>query len=390
LTSTDLVHVPQQPVAGEMAERTLAADVAAFMLNKKKKLTAKSERGYWYILRDLVDFFPDHTLAMFEPPFGSLMLEDFLNVRWGHLSPSSYNKGYSVLSSFFAWQVARMNLLRDPMAVIEKATPRAVHRTRFSEEEWLRIFAANPDPCDQIALHLLLDYAVRKGTLQKVRFEHFDWQARELTIFTKGEKIFRIDIPDGRIWRLLDELDAPGHHYLLCRQVTRRRKPLRKKLLIVAAWLITQTAQVLAGIDDPACARELEMAQPALAHLERWITLASEAARRNTSFFPEESIGEHGCHIWWYKRLERAGVVDKGVTKGRKMHSARYTAAQRLLEATGDITEVQTLLCHTSSATTDLYVKGDSRKVGASMAGYVGRGEDNLAGDLQQRARSRR
>lgn len=42
-------------------------------------------------------------------------------------------------------------------------------------------------------------------------------------------------------------------------------------------------------------------------------------------------------HRWWYRCLARAGVVDQGTTRGRKMHGARYTSETELYLATGDI-----------------------------------------------------
>jgi len=38
--------------------------------------------------------------------------------------------------------------------------------------------------------------------------------------------------------------------------------------------------------------------------------------------------------------LERAGVVAKGLTAGEKMHKARYTACQRVLDKTGNLKAV--------------------------------------------------
>jgi len=43
-------------------------------------------------------------------------------------------------------------------------------------------------------------------------------------------------------------------------------------------------------------------------------------------------------HRWWYRCLERAGVVEKDVTAGMKMHSARYTAGRSFISAQGTST----------------------------------------------------
>lgn len=350
----------------------LQHDIDRYLAAKRKKLTAKSERGYVSTLAAFARHYPAITLADLEPPRGTILIEDFLNETYGHLAPRTYNKAFSVIHTFVEWHVARAGLVRDPMATLERATPRQFHRKTFTEEEWLRIFAANPDPHDQIALHLLLDYGLRKGALRNVQFEHFDPVNRRLTIFTKGEKIFEIPIPDGRIWQLLDQIREPRHHYLLCKHKTRRRRPLQRAEITAAAWLVDEATAMLARVTDPACAREIEMGQPAVDHLRRWIGLAADAASVQVRRFPAEQIGEHGAHDWWYGCLQRAGVVEKGVTSGVRMHSARHTAAQRMLEATGNVKSVQALLCHANIAVTDAYIGWDSEKLENDLA-YVGK-----------------
>src|SRR5436305_8969147 len=64
-------------------------------------------------------------------------------------------------------------------------------------------------------------------------------------------------------------------------------------------------------------------------------------------------------HRWWYRCLGRAGVVAEGVTSGRKMHGARYTAGTEFYLATGDIYATQQLLGHADVSTTaNIYVQG--------------------------------
>ena len=36
------------------------------------------------------------------------------------------------------------------------------------------------------------------------------------------------------------------------------------------------------------------------------------------------------AHRWWYRCLERAGVVAEGTTSGMRMHRGRHTAATEL------------------------------------------------------------
>jgi integrase len=72
-------------------------------------------------------------------------------------------------------------------------------------------------------------------------------------------------------------------------------------------------------------------------------------------------MGVHGLHRWWYGCLVRAGVVAKGQMSGERMHKARHTAGQRVLDHTrGNLKAVQKLLGHSSISTTgDIYTDWD-------------------------------
>ena len=60
-------------------------------------------------------------------------------------------------------------------------------------------------------------------------------------------------------------------------------------------------------------------------------------------------MGVHGLHKWWYRCLQRAGIVAEGATAGKKMHMARHTAGQAVLDKTGNLKGVQKLLGHSQS-----------------------------------------
>lgn len=85
---------------------------------------------------------------------------------------------------------------------------------------------------------------------------------------------------------------------------------------------------------------------------------------------PQLPMSPHGTHLWWYERLADAGVVEPGTTSGERLHKCRHTAGQRVLDATGNLKAVQTLLGHASIATTgDVYTDWDSDALRATMAG---------------------
>jgi hypothetical protein len=130
--------------------------------------------------------------------------------------------------------------------------------------------------------------------VRAVQFKHFDHHRKRLTVFSKGGKIRDLPIPQSSLWfdleRLILEEQAEPTHYLLPRQKSIPRRGRERPILY------------------------------------RW---------------HDQPMGEHGAHSWWYRCLERAGVVAEGVTAGEKMHKARYTAGQRVLNKTGNLKAAQ-------------------------------------------------
>src|SRR5262249_8382126 len=67
---------------------------------------------------------------------------------------------------------------------------------------------------------------------------------------------------------------------------------------------------------------------------------------------PKEPKAGNGVHRWWYRMLEQAGLVGKGVRSGLNMHRARHTFATDTRKAHRDLRAVQHLLGHPDSSTT--------------------------------------
>lgn len=62
-------------------------------------------------------------------------------------------------------------------------------------------------------------------------------------------------------------------------------------------------------------------------------------------------------------------MVATGTTSGERMHKARHTAGQRVLDATRNLKAVQKLLGHSSIQTTgDVYADWDIEALTATMA----------------------
>jgi integrase/recombinase XerC len=295
----------------------LGQDAAEYLRQKRRQLTDGSFIAYESVLDKLARGNGHLRLEDFEPPAGTSRLEQFMDAEWGHLAPGSYNRNLSILGDFFKWAIFRGRLHGDPTLGVARAKKRGVHRETFNPDTIRAVLAENENLRDRIALRLLLNYGLRKGALRAVQFKHFDHVRKRLTIFTKGGKVRQVPIPDARFWddlgRLLIDLEATGSHYLMARQ---RRTP-------------------------------------------------TGGVRR----FPEEPMGGHALHDWWYRCLETAGVVPKGTTSGERMHKARHTAGQRILDATGNLKAVQKLLGHASIQTTgDVYTDWDIQALADTMA----------------------
>jgi integrase len=111
-----------------------------------------------------------------------------------------------------------------------------------------------------------------------------------------------------------------------------------------------------------------EAAQPSEYLLPRRKAIPRGSYGMETRLYRDRPMGAHGLHSWWYRCLQRAGIVAKGATSGERMHKARHTAGQRLLDATGNLKAVQKLLGHESTQTTgDIYTDWDVEQLAASL-----------------------
>lgn len=321
LESVELTRVAAAEMLRDMArdqswmQTPLGRDVLAYLRAKRKRLTPASYRTYESVLATFALHFYGLRLEDFEPPLGVERLEEFLDDRWGSMSARGYNRNLSIFRDYFKFHARRERMHGDPTLPIERAKARGVHRETFSDDQLHAILASQADLRDRLACRLVLQYGLRKGTLREVQFAHFDHVRRHLTAFAKGGKVQKVPIPAQAFWtdleRLILDTAAAGNHYLL----------------------------------------------PGLKGNQRVI-----------HEHPTRPRSAHGLHDWWYRCLTRAGVVGEGVKKGEKMHKARHTAGQRVLDRTGNLKAVQKLLGHASMTTTaDIYVDWDDVQLAASL-----------------------
>jgi integrase len=308
----------------------MGGEAGAYLRWKRGRITASTYRDYESCLDKLARVFPDLEIGDFEPPIGTQRLEEFLDRQWGDGAPRTYNKNLSVVKDFFKWAVLKGRLHGDPSLPLVPHKKRDVHREIFVEDIVASVIAAQEDRRDRICLRLLFYFGIRKGALRAIQFKHFDHARRALTVFTKGEKIRTLRLPDDALWNDLDllklEIGAEEHHYLL---------NARKSVF----WKYDELGKPLHRVFQ----------------------------------YPERPMSEHGAHDWWYGCLERGGVVSPGTTRGEKMHKARHTAGQRVLDKTGNIKAVQKLLGHASPTTTmETYVDWDDAQLEATMREVLG------------------
>ena len=315
----------------------LGGEWAAFMRWGRGSWTAATYRDYESCGDKLARTFPDLELRDFEPPVGTERLEEFLDLLWGERAPGTYNKNLTIVQQFFGWAVAKGKLHGDPSRQLRRRKKRQPHREVFGGDNVRRILADGPalEPRylyrDRVALRLLLEWGIRKGALQGIQYRHFDRARQRLTIFTKGEKVRDLLIPDDAFWRDLEMAQmatgAEPAHYLMASRKTFNR---------------------FAGYDP---------------------VTGKPKTERIVQDRPEKGLSGHGMHRWWYACLERAGITDPGQLSGQRMHKARHSAGQALLEETHDIKLVQKLLGHASPTTTlQTYVDYDEFQLADAMS----------------------
>jgi len=291
--------------------------------------TAETLRDYEAILSKLALDHADLELTDFEPPAGTTRLREFIDERWGEAAPRTRKKVRAVLMSFFRWAQGEFKLQGNPVIPIRSPRLRDIERPLFDRDVVDRVIAAQPELRDRVALKLLFLIGIRKGSLAQLRLKDFDLGRRRVRVHSKGGKIRNLPLPTEELRQELELLilGRDPNEYLLFPEVKAPR------------W---QKGQV-SGEDKA----EIEVV-----HANRLKPLSSTA-----------------LHRWWYRCLQRAGVVEPGQTKGMKMHAARYTAGTEFYLATGDIRATQQLLGHEDIGTTaNIYVQPNEASLARKLA----------------------
>ena len=176
----------------------------------------------------------------------------------------------------------------------------------FDDEEKFAIVTAQEVIMDRVGVLLLLRAGLRQGELRGV-------QVRDVNLVEKYVIVRRGKGGKGRV------------------------VPIGGELVRALNEMLSPMADLERGLDD--------------------YLLCPTRGGRSTQRVPSKPMGKRGAHEWWYRCLQRAGIVDDGVTSGRRMHGARHTYATDLIRATnGNMVAAQKNLGHDSiDITIDLY-----------------------------------
>jgi site-specific recombinase XerC len=298
----------------------LGLQVARYYRWKKNEWGATPEtlRDYEAILAKLALFHADLEISDLEPPDGVERLREFWDHHWGQREARTRAKTLSVMRDFNSW-AAREGLVKgNAAALITSPKRRKPERHAMSRDLVGQIIEGQGKLHNKLACRLIMQYGLRRAEVASVQLKHFDFDRRKLFVKGKGGRIRYVPLGDPMFWRELGQLQLERQwhpdEFLLFPQKRRGTKVIQEN--------------------------------------------------RKVGYVPRS------IHNWWYRCLEEARVVDKGVQSGVNMHRGRHTAGQALLDHThGNLKAVQKFLGHADIATTgDTYVDWDDAQLHESVA----------------------
>lgn len=168
------------------AGETLGPAVAAFLA--ERDLAPSSHRVYALALDRLIEHLgPDKPLAQVHPR----VLARFMNSRYSHLAPASWNRVTATLGSFFTYTTRQGWTATSPAAGLERRHPRtdreAHARTRAIPQPELLAFLAAEHPLrDKTLWWLLYETAARANEVLALDIADLDLPRRRAVVIGKG------------------------------------------------------------------------------------------------------------------------------------------------------------------------------------------------------------
>lgn len=345
-TLAEARQILDDPVRDKRYQQTpLGATVKRYLDWKEHEWGASSEtlRDYEPPLAHLAVDNPTLGILDFTPPGGIELCRRCLARHYSTTpkgtptSARTKKKIRSIWVDFFDWAIREAGLPGNPARALTSPKVRDVERKTFGDSFIRAVLSGQEYVADWILAFLILRYGLRRSGVQNIQLKHFDFEARELTVHTKGGRVYPIPIVEAKFWRRLGELRLEAQltddDYLIYRQDTRRRRvPLE------------EADEVLLIGGEP-------------------VGYADVTTRRHV---PERSSGQT-VHRWWYRCLGRAGLVDTGVTSGQNMHRGRHTAGRAVQRAHHDLKLTQKMLGHIDIKTTSIYADLDTVDLAAAL-----------------------
>lgn len=328
------------PVRDKRYQQTpLGGKVARYMVWKDVEKGAATDtlRDYEPPLAWLAIDNPTLDLLDFTPPAGIELLRTCMARHWSQAAPRTKKKIRSIWVDFFDWAIREEGLPGNPARALSIPKARDVERKTFNESFIRRVLAAQEYVGDWVLAYLILYYGLRRSGIRNIQFKHFDFETRELTVFTKGGRVYPIPIVEPKFWRRLGELQLEAQladdDFLVYRQDTRRRRVP-----------VDQADEVLLLKGEP-------------------VGYATVTVRTHDVARPSVQR----VHRWWYRCLQRAGLVDPGVTAGKNMHRGRHTVGRAVQRAHHDLKLTQKMLGHRDIRTTSIYAELDTVDLAAAL-----------------------
>lgn len=210
------------------------------------------------------------TLADKEP--AAVTVEDLRDVidLWADREARTRAKVTSVVRAFWAWAEDQGHVPFSPAAKLRR--PRAPRRSAplLPANTDARLLNATVLARDRAALLLLLDAGLRRTELTGVRVQDVDLSRRQVTVFGKGQKS--------------------------------RVIPLRGRIVLELERYMLEPLPFLGRAPEP---------DDFLLYPEK-----RTGGGRILAAYPKRRMSGPTVHRWWYRHLETAGLVGRGMTSG--------------------------------------------------------------------------
>lgn len=225
---------------------------------------------------------------------------------WSDRTSRTRAKVTSIIRAFWAWAEEQSFVPVSPAARIRRPRSATHAPPLLPVNIAARLLTSAPTARDRLALLILLDGGVRRAELAGIRVRDIDLARKQLVVFGKGQKS--------------------------------RTIPLRGRAVMAAEEFLLEDLEFVGRQPEP----------------DDYLLYPEKRNPRREIYWADPKRPQKGntTHRWWYRRLEEAGLVGKGVRRGLNMHRARHTFATDARRAYRDVGAVSHLLGHSDPSTT--------------------------------------